>query len=309
MDESENPDRRPRRSVVSYVRRSPRMTASQRVWMDAYAPRWVIDVAHGDLATSVAPQPCLDLTAIFGRRAPLVVEIGSGHGETLTAAALSHPEVDFLGFEVFEASIAATLGKIAANSLENVRLVCADAVSGLTHLIPDRSVDEIWVFFPDPWQKKRHNKRRLISPEFADLAAHRLVHGGTLRLATDWESYADHMSEVLGGDERFELVSTERFSTRPVTKFEARGIEAGREIRDFTYRVVGDGDQFIQQGTSLLFTHSIEHHSKSENVELLRQDDKHRKSEVGHGDPDFRQDDTGGEHDDTRDSGMTGRMG
>ena len=247
VDESENLDRRPRRSVVSYVRRSPRMTASQRTWMDSYAPRWVIDVAHGDLATSVAPQPCLDLTAIYGRSAPLVVEIGSGHGETLTAAAVRHPEVNFLGFEVFEASIAATLGKIAAHGLENVRLVCADAVSGLTHLIPDHTVDEMWVFFPDPWQKKRHHKRRLISPDFADLAARKLVHGGILRLATDWESYADHMSEVLGGDERFELVSTERFSTRPVTKFESRGIAAGREIHDFAYRVVGDGDPDLRQ--------------------------------------------------------------
>ena len=248
VDESENLDRRPRRSIVSYVRRSPRMTQSQRVWMDTYAPRWVIDVAHGDLATSVAPQPCLDLEAIFGRSAPLIVEIGSGHGETLTAAATARPDVDFLGFEVFEASIAATLGKIAANSLENVRLVCADAVSGLAQLIPDHSVDEIWVFFPDPWQKKRHHKRRLISPDFADLAVEKLVHGGILRLATDWESYADHMSEVLGGDERFELISTERFGMRPVTKFEARGIAAGREIHDFAYRVVGDAGMTGRMG-------------------------------------------------------------
>ena len=241
VDESENQDRRPHRSIVSYVRRSPRMTPSQRVWMDSYAPLWVIDVAHGDLATSVAPQPCLDLGAIFGRRAPLVVEIGSGHGETLAAAATAHPDVDFLGFEVFEASIAATLGKIAANGLGNVRLVCADAVTGLAQLIPDHAVDEIWVFFPDPWQKKRHHKRRLISSDFADLVANKLVRGGTLRLATDWESYAEHMSEVLDGDDRFELLGTQRFDVRPVTKFESRGIEAGRHIHDFAYWVVDTG--------------------------------------------------------------------
>ena len=205
--------------------------------MDTYSSRWVIEVDHGDLATSVAPQPYFDLAAIFGRSAPLVVEIGSGHGETLIAAASTHPEVNFVGFEVFEASIAATLGKIAANGLDNVRLVCADAVSGLAHLIPNHSINELWVFFPDPWQKKRHHKRRLISPDFTDLAGDKLVRGGILRLATDWESYADHMTEVLGGDERFELVSTERFATRPVTKFESRGLEAGRMIHDFTYRV------------------------------------------------------------------------
>jgi len=241
VDESENMNR-PHRSIVSYVRRSPRMTPSQRVWMDTYAPRWVIEVAHGDLATSVAPQPCLDLAAVFGRTARLVVEIGSGHGETLVAGATAHPDRDFLGFEVFEASIAATLGKIAARGLENVRLVCADAVSGLIHLIPDHTIDEMWIFFPDPWQKKRHNKRRLISPDFADLAARKLVRGGMLRLATDWQSYADHMSEVLGGDRRFELISTERFATRPVTKFESRGIAAGRVIHDFAYRVGDDGN-------------------------------------------------------------------
>ena len=237
VDERENLERRPHRSIVSYVRRSPRMTPSQRAWMDSYAPRWVIEVDHGDLATSVAPQPFLDCEAIYGRSAPLIVEIGSGHGDTLLAGATRHPELNFLGFEVFEASIAATLGKLAANGVENVRLVCADAVSGLSHLVPDHSISEIWVFFPDPWQKKRHHKRRLISPDFADLAHAKLVPSGILRMATDWESYAEHMSDVLGGDGRFELIGTDRFATRPVTKFESRGLEAGREIHDFAYRV------------------------------------------------------------------------
>jgi len=258
VDERENLDRRPHRSIVSYVRRSPRMTASQRGWMDAYASRWVVEVARGDLATSVAPQPCLDVATIFGRSAPLIVEIGSGHGETLLAGATRHPDMDFLGFEVFEASIASTLGKIAAHGVENVRLVCADAVSGLTHLIPDHAIDEIWVFFPDPWQKKRHHKRRLISTDFADLAVEKLVRGGILRLATDWESYAEHMTEILGGDERFELIGTQRFATRPVTKFESRGIEAERTIHDFTYRVRDGADRLTQQETNLLLTHSAE---------------------------------------------------
>ncbi|MCL2482937.1 MAG: tRNA (guanosine(46)-N7)-methyltransferase TrmB [Propionibacteriaceae bacterium] len=224
-----------RRSVVSYVRRGSRMTASQRTWMQTYGPRWIVDVAQGDLATMVAPQPVLDLPQVFGRKAPLIIEIGSGHGETLAHAAGLHPEINFLGFEVFDASIASTLGKLAAAGLENVRLVVADAVSGLTHLIGTHTVEEIWVFFPDPWQKKRHHKRRLVRQPFVDLAADKLILGGVLRLATDWDSYAESMSAVLDSDTRFQLSSTARFTTRPITKFESRALTAGRAIHDFAY--------------------------------------------------------------------------
>jgi len=213
------------------------MTASQRSWLDEHRDRWVLEVAPGDLATSVGEQPPLDLSAVFSRPAPLVVEIGCGHGETLLAAATAHPETNFLGFEVFEASIASTLGKLASNGIENVRLVCADAVSGLSHLLPDASVTEVWVFFPDPWHKTRHHKRRLVSPSFLDLIATKLVPGGILRLATDWESYAQAMAEALDADPRFAVSSTDRFATRPVTKFESRGIAAGRTIVDLAYRL------------------------------------------------------------------------
>jgi len=225
------------RSVVSYVRRSPRMTQSQKAWLGAYRDRWVIEVTRGDLATSVGPQPFLDLAAVFGRRAPLIIEVGSGHGETLVAAAQERPGLDFLGFEVFEASIAATLGKIAAAGLDNVRLVAADAVSGLTHLVPDHTVAELWVFFPDPWPKQRHHKRRLVSPAFADLAARKLVPGGIARLATDWEAYAQVIDQVFGHDDCFELIGRARFSGRPVTKFELRGKTAGRPIHDVAYKI------------------------------------------------------------------------
>ena len=225
------------RSIVSYVRRSPRMTVPQRSWMETYSHLWVLDVVPGELATSVGPQPFLNHEEIFGRSAPLIVEIGSGHGETLAATAAQHLETNFLGFEVFEASIASTLGKLSAGGQTNVRLVIADAVSGMTHLLDDHSISEIWVFFPDPWQKKRHHKRRLVSATFADLVALKLVPGGILRLATDWESYAKTMAEILDNDPRFELVSTERFAERPLTKFESRGIAAGRLIQDFAYMV------------------------------------------------------------------------
>ncbi len=173
--------------------------------------------------------------------APLTVEIGTGHGETLTRAGAACPERDFLGFEVFEASLAATLGKIAAAGLTNLRLVNADAVTGLTHLIPDRAVAEVWVFFPDPWPKKRHVKRRLVNPGFLDLIAAKLVPGGLIRLATDWPSYAETIREVFGADARFEPAGAERFGLRPLTKFEQRGLAAGRDIHDFAYRLRAPG--------------------------------------------------------------------
>ena len=226
-----------RRSVVSYVRRSPRMTPSQRVSLDTHRPQWVIEVECGDLATAVAAQPPLDLESVFGRVAPLIVEIGCGHGDALVAGAVASPEINFLGFEVFDASIGATLGKIAASGVVNVRLIAADAIGGLTHLLAEHSVGELWVFFPDPWQKKRHHKRRLVNPGFADLACRVLAPGGVLRLATDWPSYAEAMTEVFDPDPRFELVSTDRFDRRPLTKFESRGINAGRSVHDFTYTV------------------------------------------------------------------------
>ena len=225
----------PDRTVVSFVRRSPRMTASQRTWLGQYADRWLVPFIPASRANLASPQPPLDLPAIFGRPAPLVVEIGSGHGETLVAAALAQPERDFLGFEVFDAGLGATLGQLAAQDLTNVRLIRGEAVTGLTHLLPPGSITELWVFFPDPWPKKRHHKRRLINPTFTRLASDRLVPGGRLRLATDWDDYADTIAAVMAVVQDFHLTSTERFVTRPLTRFEKRGLTAGRTIHDFSY--------------------------------------------------------------------------
>ena len=215
------------------------MTDSQRAWLDRYADRWVIPVDHGDQASQIAPQPPLDLAAIFGRSGDLVVEVGSGHGETLVAAALARPDCDFLGFEVFEAAIGATLGKIADHGLTNVRLVMGDAVPGLAYLLPPGSIDELWVFFPDPWPKKRHHKRRLVTAGFVELAGERLKPGGRLRLATDWDDYADAMTTVMAQAPGLRLASTDRFATRPITRFERRGLASGRTIHDFQYDKVG----------------------------------------------------------------------
>jgi tRNA (guanine-N7-)-methyltransferase len=223
------------RDVVSFVRRGSRMTVSQRQWLDRYGPDYLIEVTRSDRVTAIPPQPPLDLAAAFGRTAPLVVEIGSGHGETLAHAAARHRDINYLGFEVFEAALAATVGKLHAAGLTNVRLVAGDGADGLAHLLGPASVDAIWVFFPDPWHKARHHKRRLVSPAFAVLAASRLVPGGTLRLATDWDDYAEWMQAVLDSDARFARRDTGRPDDRPVTKFEARALAAGRTVHDFAY--------------------------------------------------------------------------
>jgi tRNA (guanine-N7-)-methyltransferase len=213
------------------------MTPSQKTWLRAYSSQWIIPVTLGESST-VSPQDALDLEATFQRSAPLVVEIGVGHGETITSGAAQDPARDYLGFEVFPAALASTLGKIAHRGLTNVRLVRADGVTGLTYLIEDHCLEELWVFFPDPWPKTRHHKRRLVSPGFLDLAWRKLNSSGILRLATDWEPYAQDMSRLLREDPQFTVESQQRFSTRPMTKFESRGAKAGRTIHDFSARVV-----------------------------------------------------------------------
>ncbi|MDR1078428.1 MAG: tRNA (guanosine(46)-N7)-methyltransferase TrmB [Propionibacteriaceae bacterium] len=226
----------PPRDVVSYVRRSSRMTDSQRRWLDRHAERWLVPFQAGPRTRSVAPQPALDRLALFGRQADLVLEIGCGHGESLTAAAQLHPETDFLGCEVFEPALAATLGKIAAAGLTNVRLLAGDGQGALEHLIAPDGLAQLWVFFPDPWPKTRHHKRRLVSAPFAALAASRLRPGGWLRLATDWPDYAAAMVEALDATEALTAFPSGRFGERPETKFERRARQQGRAVQDLTYR-------------------------------------------------------------------------
>ena len=230
------------RHVVSFVRRGSRMTDSQRHWLHRHGPRYLLDVQRSDRVTAIPPQPPLDLERVFGRRADLVVEIGSGHGETLAHAAARHPETDFLGFEVFDAGLASTVGALAAAGLDNVRLVAGDGVQGLAHLLGPASCAELWVYFPDPWHKARHHKRRLVSPAFVTLAASRLRPGGLLRLATDWPDYADWIEQTLAGRPEFARRDLGRPADRPLTKYEARGLAQGRSIRDFTWVRRGGSD-------------------------------------------------------------------
>ena len=230
------------REVVSFVRRSARMRPTHQQAWERLRHRYVIDVPRRTTSTSISSGQSFDLVGVFGRRAPLVVEIGPGTGESLVAMASARPDVDILAFEVYLPGLARLVRRLDAEQVGNVRLVQGDAVDGLRNLLPaDALVDETWTFFPDPWPKTRHHKRRLVTAAFADLVSSRLASGGVWRLATDWQDYADQMRTVLdvhpelenlGGADRW----SKRYPARPITRFEQRGIEAGRTVRDLTYR-------------------------------------------------------------------------
>jgi tRNA (guanine-N7-)-methyltransferase len=227
------------RDVVSYVRRSARMNDSQQRAWDAYRDAWVVDLPSGERQTSVAPGASVDWPSVFGRRAPLKVEIGSGGGHAVVALAAAMPEADIVAFEVFTPAVASTLGRLARHGVGNVRLVVADGAQAMATVFGESTVSELWTFFPDPWHKARHHKRRLVSPEFARLVASRLTADGVWRLATDWDDYAQAMREVLDAEPG--LVNmyggwAPRYDPRPVTKYEQRGRDAGRTIRDLAYR-------------------------------------------------------------------------
>lgn len=231
------PRRRIHREVVSFVRRSTRMSLSQQKAWEAHRETWVIDdFPINEAHTSLATDSRLDPTAAFGRAAPLAVEIGSGAGENAVALAEARPELNILAFEVFLPAVASTLSRIARAGVTNVRIIPRDGAAALRTLLAEVEISELWTFFPDPWHKGRHHKRRLVNPEFADLVAQRLGPDGDWYLATDWADYAEHMHEVLDDHPRFAQQPAERMPHRPLTKYESRGIEAGRAIHDLHYR-------------------------------------------------------------------------
>lgn len=227
------------RDVVTYVRRSARMNPSQLKAWESLRERWVVDLPAGARVTSIAEDARIDLPTVFGRQAPLMVEIGSGNGDAVTALAQRFPEANILAFEVFEPAVASTLSKLERSGVGNVRLLVADGTQAVATAVPDSSITELWTFFPDPWHKARHHKRRLVNPDFAAIVGRKLVPGGRWRLATDWAGYAEHAREVLDAEPTLvnEYGGTApRWGARPVTKYEARGIAAGRQIVDLCYR-------------------------------------------------------------------------
>jgi len=183
----------------------------------------------------------IDLVAVFGRKAPVVLEIGFGDGEALFTSAANNPAVDHLGVEVHEPGVGHLLMLLERAGLGNVRIITRDAVEVLDHQLPTASVDTVRIFFPDPWPKKRHHKRRLVQDAFVARIARVLKPGGLLHLATDWANYADHITEVMAHSDAFDALSAEAAaadpsSVRPPTKFERRGRRLGHDVWDFYFR-------------------------------------------------------------------------
>lgn len=226
---------------VSFVRRSGRLTDGQAKALERAGERYLLDVPRDVARTSVDPTWRLDPAATFGRTAPLVVEVGSGMGENAVAAAGADSSRDVLALEVYLPGLAQAVLGADRGGLTNLRLAQVNAPELFATAIEPGSVDEVWVFFPDPWHKTRHHKRRLVQPSFCEEVARVLRPGGVWRVATDWEPYADHVRAVLRG--RSDLVSlvagtdgvVERFEGRVLTTFEAKGLRAGRTVTDLAY--------------------------------------------------------------------------
>jgi tRNA (guanine-N7-)-methyltransferase len=214
-----------KRPIRSYVLRQGRATPAQRRALEELLPKYAVEVTK-DL---------LNPSAVFGRSAPLVLEIGSGMGETTAEIAKAHPEADFIAVEVHGPGVGSLLNRLESLGLTNVRVIRHDALDVLEHMVADGTLAAIHLFFPDPWPKKRHHKRRLVQPAFAALAARKLARGGALHAATDWTDYADQIEQVLT-KEPLLMPAQGGFAARPVTKFEARGRRLGHPVRDLVFR-------------------------------------------------------------------------
>lgn len=226
MSEVEHP-----RAVRSFVTRAGRITPAQQRALAELWPKYGLEFSA---------QP-LDLRALYGRAAPCTIEIGFGNGDNLLRLAAAHPQRDFLGIEVHRAGVGRLLLALEAQQLRNVHIICHDAVEVLAAQVPPLSVQEILILFPDPWPKKRHHKRRLLQAAFVALAASRLASGGQLRVATDWEPYAQHMLETLNASAALESLAPDggfvpRPGEREPTRFERRGERLGHEVWDLAYR-------------------------------------------------------------------------
>jgi tRNA (guanine-N7-)-methyltransferase len=218
------------RRIRSFVLRAGRTTPAQERALAELWPVYGIDL----------PEGVLDLAAVFGREAPRCLEIGFGAGEVIGALAENNPHIDYLGIEVHRSGVGRLLLRAEHSDLKNLRVICSDAVDVLRDHIVDGALDEMLVFFPDPWHKKRHRKRRLIEPSFAALASARLRGGGVLRLATDWQAYAEQMLEVCNAEPALESLSpagsfVPRPEFRPPTRFERRGERLGHGVWDLAY--------------------------------------------------------------------------
>lgn len=242
----------------SFTRRGRVLHAStQRTW-DKYSPKYLIDVERDGGYTTIAPTYRLDVEAEFGRSAPLIIEIGTGNGEQIVHYAKNHPDVNMLGIEVWTQGIAKGISRAVDAGVDNLRFVEVDAAQALPIMLPEGCAREVWTFFPDPWRKARHHKRRLLNEGFAKTVANLLEDGGLWRLATDWDNYAWQMRNVVEEAPQFVNVHAgerpdpedeeperggfaPRFEERVLTRFEDRGHAAGRKPHDIVARRIPRG--------------------------------------------------------------------
>lgn len=244
---------RPRlhRDVVSFARRDGRFSERNAAAWEPGLAHYFVQPQRAERSTSIAETWRFDVEAAFGRRAPLVVEIGSGTGDAVLAHAAARPECDHLAVEVYRPGVARTVVQAGRSGLTNLRVLEADGRSLIAHSLPERSVHELHVWFPDPWPKVRHHKRRLIDAGFLADAARVLEPGGVVRAATDWADYADEIGRLASACEAFEPVeraptraeagaprfgAASRYELRPLTRFETKGLTLGRDIADFAFR-------------------------------------------------------------------------
>jgi tRNA (guanine-N7-)-methyltransferase len=217
------------RPIRSFVLRQGRMSNAQTRALETLLPRWGIPYQN----------TLLDLDAAFGRVAPKILEIGFGMGDSTAAIAAAHPQNDYLGIEVHGPGVGSLLNQIEALGLTNLRVIQHDAVEVLKHMISPASLDGVHIFFPDPWHKKKHHKRRLIQPELVALLCEKLKPGGYLHAATDWQEYAEHILAVLSAETRLANTAVDyapKPDYRPLTKFEQRGIKLGHGVWDIVFR-------------------------------------------------------------------------
>lgn len=226
---SDDKDKR-HRPIRSFVRRAGRMTPSQQRALEELWPEYGIDYKP----------VTLDIDAVFGRSAGRILEIGFGNGESLVEQAAEHPELDYIGIEVHEPGVGHCLLLARDAGVTNLKLIAHDAIDVLTHQVAAASLSRINLYFPDPWPKKRHYKRRIVQPPFLALCADKLAAGGALHIATDWENYAEHIDEALAESGDFDLAERREHGgeaplDRPGTKFERRGLRHGHRIWDWRF--------------------------------------------------------------------------
>lgn len=219
------------RTIRSFVKREGRLTSGQQHALDVLWPEYGIDYS----STPV------NLEKLFGNNAPVIMEIGFGNGDSLFQMAQNNSDKNYIGIEVHRPGVGHLLQLIEKNEIKNIRISNHDAVEVIEHQIPDNSLDRAQLFFPDPWHKKKHHKRRIVQDKFVNLLATKIKSGGIFHLATDWEHYAEHMLEVLSRNEYFQNLSPDntyipRPEDRPVTKFEKRGHRLGHGIWDLHFQ-------------------------------------------------------------------------